>query len=1005
MKALLCSLLGLCVLVSHAQITLSGTANTLNFDNLTTGLPAGVGVFNAATATTQGTVWAYTNAATTWGVTSNGVYNCASATGLTMASTLADQNASTNRALAVRQTGSAGDPGGAFNFSYANTAGLENFSASFKLQSLDATSTRTTTWKVQYAIGDAVTWVDAPSVPAVLTTGNSTFANQTVTVNFGAALNNKSQQVNIRVVTLAATTGAGSRATSAIDDFSLAYTTIATTTPTITYGAVVPPAEPSTQGSVTLNLNQPASAGGLTINYTVASAATNGATQGVDFTVPTTNPLNIPAGATTGTILFNVIDDIISEGPEGIVLTLTAATGGYVLPSSALNFDLLDNEASPFIANYLFNSCANATLADGWSQQTVAGDSAWRCDPFNGFVGTTGLYINGYAATGQQANDDWLISPTMNLTANSTPYLTFLSRTKFTGDALKLMVSTNYTGGLPSTATWVEVPCYFPPTNSDNWLPTQAVNLQNYLQPNVRIAFKYTNTTTTSARWGIDNVSIKNTNTPAIFAQTTLLDYGFQTPASNTTKTFILAMLRATSAVTITAPAGFAISKDNTIFANSLTYTPAETLGNQIVYVKFSPTATNTSYAGNITSSGGGFAATNLVYTSGNTYTKDKTLDVVNWNLQWFGSTTAGQGPTDDNLAQANAKIVMDNLDADIYGMCEMVDTARLGALTRSLNGDFGYYVAEYCSLATNTLTGNYAIGQKNAFIYRKNMFSNINVRGLLRTGASANAYTNWASGRFPYMLEADVTLNGTTKPYTFIVIHGKSGDLLSDYNRRKDGALELKDTLDANFSTKRIIFIGDYNDDLDESITTSQTVGSYDAFVADSTDANSYFSATLPLSRTGVASTANNPGMIDHCIISNEVLTDYIPGSATLGTYVAGLVAGYSFNLTDHYPVISRYTFGTLTTINNVPASTMQVKLWPNPASNNMLLQFNNAKQGAWSLNIINATGQTVLSTNTASNIGVINKNINVSNLPKGIYFLKMQKQNTVSTIKFIKQ
>jgi trimeric autotransporter adhesin len=1003
MKHILIGFITLLGLNTFGQITLSGTSNLINFDNIGTGLPTGVIVNNAATATTAGNVWAYVQAPTVWNVTSNGVYNCASATGLTSASVVADQNASTNRALAIRQTASAGDPGGSFQFSYNNTAGFENFTAEFKLQSLDPASVRVTTFKVQYAIGDLTTWVDATTVPAVLNTGGSAFTNQTVTVNFGTALNNKSQAVNLRIVTLSATTGAGNRPTSAIDDFKLNYTAITTATPTISYGTVVEPAEPSTQGSITLSLNTPAPAGGISINYTLTSGASNGATATTDYTVASANPLVIAAGASSGTILINAVDDLLPEGPESLVLTLTSATGGYALPSAPLGFNIIDNEAAPFIANYLFNSCAGATLADGWSQQTVAGDSLWRCNPFNGFVGTNCLFINGYAATGQQANEDWFISPVLNLTSNTTPYVSFWSRTKFEGNALKMYVSTNYVSGAPSTGTWVELPCYFPPMFSDLWLRTEAVNLENYKTANTRIAFRYTNTATLASRWSIDNVSISNTNTPAIYAQTTLLDYGYQTVSSATVKTFVLATIKATGAVTLNAPVAFTLSKDNITFSNSLTYTLAETLSNQLVYVKYSPTLVNSSNAGYISSTGGGLSNNNLVYISGNTYTKDKTLDVVAWNIQWFGSTTSGQGPTDDNLAQANAKIVMDNLDADIYGMSEMVDTARLGALTRSLAGDFGYFVAEFCSLATNTTTGNYAIGQKNAFIYRKNMFSNMSVRGLLRT--STPAYTSWASGRFPYLLEADVTLNGTTKPYSFIVIHGKSGDLLTDYTRRKDGAKELKDTLDANFNTKRIILFGDFNDDLDESITAGQAVSSYDDIIKDSTDADSYFSATLPLSRTGVASTVSNPGMIDHCVISNEALLDYVPGSATLVTTVAALVSGYSFNLTDHYPVLSRFVWGNTTTaINNIAPSSLQIKLFPNPASHNMLLQFNNAKAGAWKVNILNIDGETLIATNTPSNIGNIYQNINVSKLAAGTYFLKMQKGNTVTSVKFIK-
>jgi hypothetical protein len=50
------------------------------------------------------------------------------------------------------------------------------------------------------------------------------FASTNKTFSFGAALDNQSQNVWIRVVALSASTGAGSRDTFGIDNFTLSYT-------------------------------------------------------------------------------------------------------------------------------------------------------------------------------------------------------------------------------------------------------------------------------------------------------------------------------------------------------------------------------------------------------------------------------------------------------------------------------------------------------------------------------------------------------------------------------------------------------------------------------------------------------------------------------------------------------------------------------------------------------------------------------------------------------------
>ncbi|MER3497181.1 MAG: hypothetical protein C4308_00365 [Chitinophagaceae bacterium] len=211
------------------SIALSTSPLVFNFDNLgTSGLPAGVYVKEQATALDLGneaTVYnGNFNSPTAWNQTSLGFKNFASATGLTSTASSTTQNASTNRALGVRQTStvpSGGDPGYAFAFLIANTTGKTNLQMQFNLQSLDAPATpgRTTTWKVDYGIGrNPTAFSTITTSPATLTTNSGTFSNTVVTVNFGSTLNNINQPIWIRIVTLSPTTGSGNRPSTGIDD-------------------------------------------------------------------------------------------------------------------------------------------------------------------------------------------------------------------------------------------------------------------------------------------------------------------------------------------------------------------------------------------------------------------------------------------------------------------------------------------------------------------------------------------------------------------------------------------------------------------------------------------------------------------------------------------------------------------------------------------------------------------------------------------------------------------
>ena len=208
---------------SYGQITLNSSPFIEDFNSIASGLPTGVTVKSSATATTFGADATLNPNASAWNVASSGFRNSASATGLTATADIAAQAAVSNRALAVRQTGSFGDPGASFVFQIANTNNRTAFNLNFKLQSLDNASPRNAIWTVEYAFGDAPTSFINSNATGVLTVGGSAFSNNTISVNFGNALDNKAK-VWIRISTLTASTGSGNRPTTAIDDFNLSWT-------------------------------------------------------------------------------------------------------------------------------------------------------------------------------------------------------------------------------------------------------------------------------------------------------------------------------------------------------------------------------------------------------------------------------------------------------------------------------------------------------------------------------------------------------------------------------------------------------------------------------------------------------------------------------------------------------------------------------------------------------------------------------------------------------------
>jgi trimeric autotransporter adhesin len=214
---------------SYGQVTLGASPYVQNFNTIGSGLPVGWTVRTGSTASVLGTAASLATATTAWSNTAGNFRNVAAAGTLLFNSSTTDQNNASNRALAVRQTGAVGDPGGAFVLQIANTSGLSNFSLSFKLQSLDGSAAgRTTVWKVDYGFGALPTsfstvTTNPASLSTTLAASGTSWGSTDVTVSLGTALDGRAENVWIRIVTLSASTGSGSRPTTGIDDFTLTY--------------------------------------------------------------------------------------------------------------------------------------------------------------------------------------------------------------------------------------------------------------------------------------------------------------------------------------------------------------------------------------------------------------------------------------------------------------------------------------------------------------------------------------------------------------------------------------------------------------------------------------------------------------------------------------------------------------------------------------------------------------------------------------------------------------
>ena len=589
----------------------------------------------------------------------------------------------------------------------------------------------------------------------------------------------------------------------------------------------------------------------------------------------------------------------------------------------------------PFITS--FDSClGSGQLPNGFTAVSITGAQVWDCTTFGrdstAPAGTSAfghaVEINGYANGINNTNQDWLISPRFNLTGTTYPLLGFWSRNAFAGSPLALRISTDYSGsGDPTLAHWTDLNGKFPSVGSDVWTQSANINLVGFKDSTVYIAWVYTSTTQDGSRWTLDDVSLINSLTPpppSLTLSTDNFEFGYVADHTPVTQKLIVTGNDLTSNITITSSGSFQVSTDSVHFSDSVALALA-TANNvaEPVFIRFTPSAANFQFIDSVLVTISDSTA--VVNVKGNSIDPASTLNVVDWNLNWFGTPDPTLGPTDKALQKQNVGTILPSLHADLYALEEVCDEQALDSIVATMPG-YAVVVGQYGSYSNPTIPGgpdSLNTVQKLAFVYNTAKISMIRTDSLLTLGVnnpldpSTTYYNDWASGRFPYMLTANVTLSdnhgGTnTKTIRFIDVHAKANTspVLTAYARRADGAHALDSLIKAQYPNDNVMILGDFNDDLNATITAGVTppVTSWNAFTI--SDSALYTFPTKPLSPTGQHSDVNYSSVIDNVILNDTMSVNYLAGSATVRSDVADLVTDYGTTTTDHYPVFTQYSF-----------------------------------------------------------------------------------------------
>jgi endonuclease/exonuclease/phosphatase family metal-dependent hydrolase len=354
----------------------------------------------------------------------------------------------------------------------------------------------------------------------------------------------------------------------------------------------------------------------------------------------------------------------------------------------------------------------------------------------------------------------------------------------------------------------------------------------------------------------------------------------------------------------------------------------------------------------------------------------DSTFEVVTWNIEWF--------PKNGSITIDSVSKIIENLDVDLIGLQEIDDTTLCRQMIDNLPG--------YDLFMDNVWFGGLA------YIYKT---SSINIQSIYKiydTSPFWNAFP-----RSPLVIE--LLFNGET----LIVINNHfkcCGDGLLDIGnsadeeaRRHEASTLLKQYIDANFNSNKVIVIGDLND----IITDHPTNNVYQMFIDDSIN---YAFADMDLA-IGTSSEWSFPGWpshLDHILITNELFTEFSNPSSEIRTikvddYLAGGLADYDLNISDHRPVGLKIQL-TPIPLNLDETSNSIIKVFPNPTNGNISVDLTQCKQTT-ELKIMDLNGRIIRSLQCQKN-QLIDLNFNV---PSGIYILSVESGNNKSVTKLIKE
>lgn len=393
-----------------------------------------------------------------------------------------------------------------------------------------------------------------------------------------------------------------------------------------------------------------------------------------------------------------------------------------------------------------------------------------------------------------------------------------------------------------------------------------------------------------------------------------------------------------------------------------------------------------------------------------------ETLKVMQYNLLNYGNNTGYCNTTNNNISDKNGYIrtILTAYYPDIFTVCEI-------GRSNSLPNDFVNNVLNinglnYWMTSPGSNTGNTS-SLINCIFYNSTKLTLVGHH-------VAQTYTRDIDV-YDFKFKNDESDRVTL---TCVVAHLKAGTGSDNESKRKMMVENTMRYLENNYRERNVLIMGDFN-------LYSSSEPAYQALTNETTYPNSYF--IDPLYPYGVGNWNSNYNYKDYHTQSTHkdndsdchssggmddrfdfiLMSENIYGGRENIRYVGGSynalgndgnrfnksinnptnqavsqeVANALFHNSDHIPVTMDLVVSLNEDVNELNSNELSYDIFPNPASSEINLRFYQNNSGRANILLFNTLGQVVFSENIFVNDCLSEHVINVENLPKGFYFLKV--------------